>query len=556
MKSMKGLSSKMLGSIKKRTDSSGDTASATSDSAVDLQGDSPEAVGARSVKAFCESGGPDNAGDEVTFLPSIVESAESSPTAAAECARTIRKYLKKEYWSKPSYQYNALMLTRILSDNPGPTFTRNLDGKFLDVVKDLLRNGRDLSVRQMLMETLDSFEHQKGWDEGLGPIIELWKKEKEKAYKAYGGHPPQPPHPQQFAAPPTDPHSQNYFARSHNNKRLPSPVELANRLEEARTSANLLSQLVANTPSTEVLDNDLIKEFADRCLSASRSIQGYMTADNPGPDNETMESLIDVNEELQQALNNEKRARLSARKELGVGDRSENVSPAPEVNGLSRPPIPQPSGSYSAGGAFPSNGAYSGDSAPPLPRKPLNNGKGKGRQEPDPADYVPPPPGPPPGHSVAGPSRSANATPADEGQDPFRDPEPAGRGKTTAGLSSTSGSGAPFLEEPRLADEPFHPGFGEPTRSYLGRQDSAANKLTMHGAGYGSSYQDEDKEVVSGGYGGSSYSSRGGAAAGGSSSSATRPRNVSDLSDDIYNAPSSGTRGGSSSEGKRPVYRY
>lgn len=81
------------------------------------------------------------------------------------------------------------MLTRILSDNPGPTFTRNLDGKFLDVVKDLLRNGRDLSVRQMLMETLDSFEHQKGWDEGLGPIIELWKKEKEKAYKAYGVRP-------------------------------------------------------------------------------------------------------------------------------------------------------------------------------------------------------------------------------------------------------------------------------------------------------------------------------------------------------------------------------
>lgn len=75
---------------------------------------------------------------------------------------------------------------RILSDNPGPTFTRNLDGKFLDVVKELLQKGRDLSVRQMLMETLDSYEHQKGWDEGLGPIIELWKKEKDKAYKAYG----------------------------------------------------------------------------------------------------------------------------------------------------------------------------------------------------------------------------------------------------------------------------------------------------------------------------------------------------------------------------------
>ncbi|KAL2289400.1 hypothetical protein FJTKL_02392 [Diaporthe vaccinii] len=357
----------------------------------------------------------------------------------------------------------------------------------------------------------------------------------------FQGHPPQPPRPQNFAAPPTDPHSQNYFARSHSNKLLPNPVELANRLEEARTSAKLLSQLVANTPSTEVLDNDLVKEFADRCLSASRSIQGYMTAENPGPDNETMESLIDVNEELQQALNNEKRARLSARKELGLGDRSENVSPAPEVNGSNRPPMPEPSGSYAAqGGAFPSGGAYAGDSAPPLPRKPLNNGKGKGRQEPDPADYVPPPPGPPPGHpSAAGPSRSANATPADEGQDPFRDPEPAG----------PRGGGAPQLEEPRLADEPFHPGFGEPTRSYIGRQDSAFNKVTMHGAGYGPSDQDGDKEVASpvagysGGYSGSS--------------SATRPRNVSDLSEDIYNPPPSSSEAyGGSSSGKRPVYRY
>jgi hypothetical protein len=488
------------------------------------------------------------------------------------------------------------MLTRILADNPGQTFTRNLDGKFLDVVKDLLRNGRDLSVRQMLMETLENFETQKGWDESLGPLIDLWKKEKDKAYKAYGvcpaktvsnqrrvandsqSQPPPPPRPQDFAVPPQDLHSQNYFARSHSNKRLPSPVELANRLEEARTSAKLLSQLVANTPSTEILDNDLVKEFADRCLSASRSIQGYMTAENPGPDNETMESLIDVNEELQQALNNEKRARLSARKELGLNDRSENVSPAPEVNGSTRPPMPQATGSYSAhGGASGSGGAYAGDSAHALPRKPLNNGKGKGRQEPDPADDVPPPPGPPPGHSsagnhysvgnhysaAAGPSRSANATPADEGLDPFRDPEPAGYSSNSRRQvgegSSSSGSGAgapaPQLDEPRLADEPFHPGFGgEPTRSYIGRQESAMNKVHMHGAGaagYGPPGQDADKEVVV-----SPVDTRGGY--GGSSSSATRPRAVSELSDDLYNAapPSSSDAYGSSSSGKRPVYRY
>lgn len=125
-------------------------------------------------------------GDDITFLPPIVDSAESSPAAAAECARVIRKFLQRDYWSKPSFQYNAIMLIRILSDNPGATFTRNMDKKFVDVTKELLRSGRDASVRQMLMETLDNFENTKGYDEGLGLLIEMWKKEKEKAYKAYG----------------------------------------------------------------------------------------------------------------------------------------------------------------------------------------------------------------------------------------------------------------------------------------------------------------------------------------------------------------------------------
>lgn len=57
MKSMKGLSNKMLGSIKKRTnDSSADKDAVSADRsdpslpvAVDVQGDTPEAVAARSV---------------------------------------------------------------------------------------------------------------------------------------------------------------------------------------------------------------------------------------------------------------------------------------------------------------------------------------------------------------------------------------------------------------------------------------------------------------------------------------------------------------------------
>ena len=122
----------------------------------------------------------------MAYLPAIVESAESSPAAAAECARVIRKMLHRDYWSKPSYQYNAIMLIRILSDNPGMTFTRNLDKKFVDIAKELLRAGRDPSVRQILVETLDSFEATKGYDEGLGALIQMWQKEKEKMYKHYG----------------------------------------------------------------------------------------------------------------------------------------------------------------------------------------------------------------------------------------------------------------------------------------------------------------------------------------------------------------------------------
>lgn len=352
---------------------------------------------------------------------------------------------------------------------------------------------------------------------------------------------------------PFDNHSQNYFARAHNNKRLPEPAELANRLEEARTSAKLLTQLVANTPSTEVLENDLIKEFADRCLSASRSIQGYMTADNPGPDNETMENLIDVNEELQQALNHQKRAMLSARKELGIDGRSQNPSPQPsETSGSHRPPPPVSTGSYGgvpqgSSGSF--GGAPSGPSgsfggAPSQTRR-RDDGKGKGkvRQELNPSEYVSPPPGPPPGRPAPDLVSPISADGDDE-VNPFRDPQPVGgssasRGKAAAGsaVGGGRGGGAPALEQPSLDSEPFHPGFGQPTHSYLGRQDSALNKVQMHGAGSGSP-EPERRDVTNGG---------------GSSSSRQQRRYDYGDGEDIY-GPSSTGRGGSS--GKQPAYRY
>ncbi len=253
-------------------------------------------------------------------------------------------------------------------------------------------------------------------------------------------------------APPLDNHSQNYFARAHSNNRLPEPVELANRLEEARTSAKLLEQLVASTPPTEMFQNDLVKEFANRCISASRSIQGYMTAENPGPDNETMESLIDTNEQLQQALNQHQRAVLYARKQLGLNERSNEPSPArgsPVDSDSSRP-----------------GGGSSSFQAPPAPpprsnatlpdRKPASNGKGKAT-----ADTW----------DAPGPSRSMSGTPhagvdedEDDERDPFRDPQPERSASGSRKAGGASSSAAPDDEHPRLAYEPFHPGFSGTAR--------------------------------------------------------------------------------------------
>ncbi|KAI1423895.1 hypothetical protein F5Y12DRAFT_755194 [Xylaria sp. FL1777] len=466
MKSLK--MSKVFSTIKRRNTSGLDVS-------VNSDDHSPEAVAGRSVKSFCESNGRNSTEDEVIYLPPIVEAAESSPSAAKQCADMLRDYLKKDFVTRPDIQYNALMLVRILADNPGPTFTRNLDQEFAKTAKDLIKNTRHERVRQMLMETLTAFEETKFYDEGLAPLIEMWRKEKEKAQKASSGAPIQsylrqrsqqpPPAPHMMTAPPVDRHSQNYFARGHRSRQLPEPVELAGRLEEARTSAKLLQQVVTNTPPGEVLENDLIKEFAERCQSASRSIQGYMASESPAPDNETMEALIDTNEQLQTALNLHQRAMLNARKHVAslATDGHDLVSlddrqtpPNDREHGLSRRPSPPEAGlgihiSHSSGSRAP---------APP-PRE--TNGKGKGREY-EPLSYA---------GSSAGPSRSR--TPPVE-EDPFRDPD------EQTGSGAAKGSSGRYLnQEPRLAFEPFHPGF-ETTPSYAGRQESAVGKEAMHGA--------------------------------------------------------------------------
>lgn len=250
------------------------------------------------------------------------------------------------------------MLVRILSDNPGKTFTKNLDSKFIATTKELLRDGRDMSVQQILRETLDNFETDKKNDENLAPMREMWTTYKQKMEKRGGAPSGQGgairsgaavtnqtsyaqtsyTHTQTQQNPP----SQNYFARTHSNRALPSPHELAGRIEEARTSAKLLQQVVQSTAPAEFVNNDLIKEFVDRCQSASRSVQAYIHADNPAPDEDTLLTLIETNDQLSVALSRHQRAMLQARKVTGAGTSpvpsAPSIAPPSQSNGTSEPP--------------------------------------------------------------------------------------------------------------------------------------------------------------------------------------------------------------------------
>ncbi|KAK4459373.1 hypothetical protein QBC42DRAFT_183564 [Cladorrhinum samala] len=491
---MKGFNmNKVLGTIKKRN-SERRISKSSSDNptlSVDPQNDTPESIAHRCVKSFCESRGSAS-GDDVVFLPAIVEAAVASPAAATECARLIRKFMGRDYWTKPSYQYNAIMLIRILCDNPGPNFTRNMDKKFVDTTKELLRSGRDVSVRQMLMETLDTFENTRGYDEGLDMIIDMWKKEKEKAYKAYGvssflfypsknfadfgvklpklgaqGAYQQGPY-----QPQPDQHGHGSYHRSRSGgNRLPDPIELANRLEEARTSASLLEQVVANTPPSEVLSNDLIKEFADRCSGASKSIQGYMSATNPAPDNDTMESMIDTNEQLQQALNHHHRAVLQAKKHLGIGQTGDN-----DRSSTSLPQITQQQSSSQPVSPL--------EYRPPVPRKVIGSGQGgnggsgsgsgssssKGKKATTSSGldaYH--------AAAVAGPSSSRrHSSDSSSNDDPFRDPAP----EPASSSSRAGGSSGAADGPPRLSYEPYHPGFMGDSSSKPRKAEALAEPVT------------------------------------------------------------------------------
>lgn len=114
-------------------------------------------------------------------------------------------------------------------------------------------------------------------------------------------------------------------ARARNQ--LPDPGELAGRIEEARNSAKLLTQFVQTTPPVEMEGNELIKEFTDRCQTSSRLLQSYIHCNNPAPDEATLLTLIEANDEISVAISGQQRGLLKARRARGSATASP-VSPA------------------------------------------------------------------------------------------------------------------------------------------------------------------------------------------------------------------------------------
>lgn len=321
----------------------------------------------------------------------------------------MRVFLSKDNYNRPHVQYNAVMLIRILADNPGASFTKNLDKPFADTVKHLLRNGHDPSVSQLIHETLNSLERDKAADANLAILFAMWRKEKglmETAAKSFGPRTLNAP-----AWPAVQPgqHSVGAGAGTGRATGLPPPQELAGRIQEARSSAQLLLQLVQSTPTHELLSNDLVKEFAERCTTAQRSVHGYIACDNPAPDDDTMLTLIETNEQLSLAASKHQRAILQARRLMGaspsppVQNGSRHATPAPPEAAA---PPPQPSSPQEATkpGHVLANDSAPHDtfsSAQPPSLLAASGQKSSGATEENPfADYnamvYTPPPGPPP----------------------------------------------------------------------------------------------------------------------------------------------------------------
>lgn len=217
-----------------------------------------------------------------------------------------------------STQYNAIVVFRILAENPGQSFTRNINATFVDTITALLRSGKDASVQQILRETLLNLEMERSQDPGVQQLLRVWRLNKNQSAI-----------PLNYPITPTISQSQYQKSQQPASAKFPPPEELSLRIEEARNTAKILTQLVQTTPQSDVLSSDLMIEFTQRCQTAQRSMQSFINC--APPDDDTLQNLIEVNEQLNLSIGKCQRAVLNARR-LTTTNNGSNTS-SPNLNG-------------------------------------------------------------------------------------------------------------------------------------------------------------------------------------------------------------------------------
>lgn len=415
-------------------------------------------------------------------------------------------------------QYNAIMLVRILSDNPGPTFTKCFDQSFVKNVKELLRGCKDHGTQQILREALDSIEVNKSHDEGTQGLIAMWRKEKGATNRL--NQPRMSRGPGGYQSGGHQPNNERVFQRNQ----LPPPTELASRIEESRNTAKILLQLIQQSSSEELVSNGLVREFSERCQSAQKSMQTYIGCDSPAPDDDTMLTLIETNEQLSLASSRYQRAMLTARRQLGTAATT-TASPEAMNDGYGAFTSPPAAGQAEslfqpAASSTPANDFSNGHSpVSPILHHARTNSRSQDASN---GNTYQVPSGPPPQqyqHQRA-PSATSSlygpANPSTQGMnDPFRDPEehvsqppllamppPPSRKPVTESSPTTysyhsSSNVSPVKTAPQAPSDsqtrPWHNSGATP--SYMGRQSSAAGGLTMHGAGGQEGYTTSAVEI-------------------------------------------------------------
>lgn len=167
--------------------------------------------------------------------------------------------------------------------------------------------------------------------------------------------------------------SRGPYERGHGSAAtLPKPRELRKRLDEARTTAGVLADVVNTSTPAVLLKHDLADDLSARCRRATNQVLEYMNTRDPTPDNHEMAALLATHEVLEQTLHHYHRAVLEARKSLGVGEsrRTSDGNVAAEMtpagkgkaNAPLSPATAGPSGTN--GGGSDSNGYSNGPESP------------------------------------------------------------------------------------------------------------------------------------------------------------------------------------------------